>query len=60
MARLAGIQGLVEVFQLRRQEIPVVQNLLHALRNARRIMRGAEVAGHHDQLTIARTVFVAC
>ena len=60
MARQAGgiaiagpIQRLVQVLQLRRHEVPVVQHLLQFAGNAGRIMGQSEVARHHHQLAVA-------
>ena len=45
-------------FELRRDEVPVVQQLLHLVGDAGRIMGGAQVTGHHHQLSVAGAVLV--
>ncbi len=57
--RLALVEGDVEVVQLGRMEVPVVQCLLQLVGDARRIMGGREVARDHHQLSVARAVFVS-
>ncbi|MOA31554.1 hypothetical protein D3C78_1527170 [compost metagenome] len=58
MRRLARVELLVQVLQLRRHEGPVVQHLLHAAGNAGRIMGQAQIAGDNNELAVARAVFV--
>ena len=41
MTRFAVVEGFIQVLQLRGDEAPVVQRLLHAGGDARRIMRSA-------------------
>ena len=59
VAGAALVQGLRQVLQLRRDEVPVVQQLLHVAGDAARIMGAGQVARHHHQLSIARSVFVS-
>ena len=47
------VQGLRQVLQLRRDKVPVIQQLLHVAGDAARIMGDAQVARHHHQLSIA-------
>ncbi|MCY1540257.1 hypothetical protein D9M68_758850 [compost metagenome] len=58
MARLALVEGDVQVVQLGADEVPVVQGLLQFVRDAGRIMRRAQVARDHDELSVARAVLV--
>ena len=58
MARLALVQRLVQVFELRRQEVPVVQQLLHARGDAGGEVGAVQVARDDGQLAVARTVLV--
>ena len=58
MARLALVQREVQVFELRRQEVPVVQQLLHARGDAGGEVGAVQVARDDDQLAVARTVLV--
>ena len=60
MARLAIVDGLVQVLQLRRNEVPVVQHLLQAVRDAGRIMGVGQVTRYDDKLAVARAVFDGC
>jgi len=53
MSRFALVERGVQVFQLRRQKVPVVQHLLHFGRDAGRIMGCAQITRNHHQLTIA-------
>ena len=53
MTGFALVQGGIQVLQLGRQKIPVIERLLKLAGDARRIMRGAQVARNHHQLTIA-------
>ena len=55
-----AVQGFVQVLQLRREEVPVVQHLLQAVGDAGRIMGCREVARDDDELAVARAVFVSC
>ena len=47
-----------QVFELGREEVPVVQHLLQARGDAGGEVGGGEVARDHDQLAVARAVFV--
>jgi hypothetical protein len=49
---------VVQVLQLGREEVPVVQHLLQPGGDAGRIMRRAQVARDDDQLAVARAVLV--
>ena len=53
MTRSPLVQSLRQVLQLRRDEVPVVQQLLHVTGDAARIMGAGQVARHHHQLSIA-------
>ena len=50
--RFALVEGAVEVFQLRRDEVPIVQGLLQCVGDAGRIMGRAQVFADHHQLSI--------
>jgi hypothetical protein len=54
--RAAVVQRLVERFELRRVERPVVEQRLHPPGDRDRVMRERQVARHDDQLTVARAV----
>jgi hypothetical protein len=58
VARAAAVQLVVQVLQLGREEVPVVQHLLQLAGDAGRIMGCAQVARDDNQLAVARAVFV--
>jgi len=58
MARAAAVQLVVQVLQLGRKEVPVIQHLLELAGYAGRIMGRAQVARDDKQLAVARAVFV--
>ena len=58
VARLAVVERCVQVLELRRQEVPVVQHLLQPGGDAGGIVRRVEVARDDDQLAVARSVLV--
>jgi hypothetical protein len=53
VARLALVQRFIQVLQLRRHEVPVVQHLLQFAGDAGRIMGRGKIARHHDELAVA-------
>ena len=55
---LPWLSVCVQVLELRREEVPVVQHLLQPGRDAAGIVRGREVARDDDQLAVARSVLV--
>src|SRR5665213_3356628 len=58
MAGAAVVQRRGEVFELRRQEVPVVEHLLQARCDGAGIVGAGEVARNDDELSVARAVFV--
>ena len=60
MARPTRVEGVVHVLQLGRQVVPVIQYLLQPIGNIRSVGCLGQVAGNHNQLAVAGTVFVAC
>ncbi|MPN53944.1 hypothetical protein SDC9_201613 [bioreactor metagenome] len=58
MAATPGVELVIQVLQLRRQEVPVVQHVLQAVGDAGRIMGRAQVARDDNQLSVTGTVFV--
>ena len=60
VAGAALVQAFVQILQLRRQVVPIVEHLLQAVGDVRGVVRQAQVARDHDQLTVARTIVVAC
>ena len=57
--RLAVIQRRRQVLELRRQEVPVVEQLLHAGRDRAGIVGAREVTRDDDELAVARAVLVS-
>ena len=58
VARAVGVERIVQILQLRGVEGPVVQHLLQAMGDARGVVGGTQVARDHDQLAVARSVFI--
>ena len=58
VARLAVVERGRQVLELRRQEVPVVEDLLQARRDRAGIVGGREVARDDDELAVARAVLV--
>ena len=57
---LTTVQRVIHVLQLRADEVPIVQCLLHAAGNAGGVLGVAEVTRDDDELAIARAIFVSC
>jgi hypothetical protein len=60
MAGAAVVQCLVQVFQLGREEVPVVEHRLHPAGDAGGEMGHRQIARHDNQLAIARAVTISC
>jgi hypothetical protein len=60
VARLAMVEGLGQVLQLRLQKTPVVEHLLQPPGDAAGMERHAQIVRHHHQLAITRAIPVAC
>ena len=56
VARFAAVERGVQVFKLRRDEVPVVEQSLHARGDAGGEMRAGQVTRDHDQLAVAGAV----
>jgi hypothetical protein len=53
MARALGVQRVVEVLQLRGDEVPIVQGLLQMVGGMGGVVRTGQVARDDDQLAVA-------
>ena len=53
VACAASVECIRHILQLRRHEVPVVEHLLQRAGDASGVVRGGEVAGDDDELTVA-------